>query len=265
MQAGTFSGAQATECLDCPAGKHNTLYAASTCTKCAAGTYSGENGAQACTLCQAGKYLAGLGAKTEANCTACASGKISAQGAMDAGDCLFCPSGKVYKDASHAQWVEWVTAFSNEYNQGSWSANQVVGEPDIYPTYGDEEGSWTVSTSSSSIEWLELRFATAVEVGAVRIYETYMPGRLVKIQLLDENGQWDTVWTPPEGPEDAFLAARIFAPALEPRGYKTRQVRLEADFVAPSGFNFYMIDAVSLVSACPRVDDGWLCSNTVSE
>ena len=165
------------------------------------------------------------------------------------------------------QWVAAVTAFSSQYSEADWAASQVVGAPDVYPSYGDYIGSWTVRSGDTppDIHWLELSFDRAVEVGAVHVYETHKPGRLVKIQLLDENEQWDTVWTPPEGPEDSFLAARIFAPALEPRGYKTRHVRLEVDFMAPSGFKFYEIDAVSLVSACPRLDDGWLCSNTVSE
>ena len=142
------------------------------------------------------------------------------------------------------QWVSEVTAFSDEYG-GDWSASEVVGEPDIYPSYGDIAGSWT--TGSDGFEWLELRFATAVEVGAVVVYETYKLGRLVKVQLLDENGQWDTVWS--GGPEDpsSFTAARKFTPTLQHRSYKTRQVRLEADF---TNGEYYEIDAVLLVSSC---------------
>jgi hypothetical protein len=154
------------------------------------------------------------------------------------------------------QWVSAVTAFSSEYG-GDWSAVEVVGEPDIYPSYGDISGSWTVSASSTSIEWLELQFALPVQVGSVEVYETYNPGRLIRIQTRDPNGVWDTVWTGEAQDPSTFSAARIFAPPLESRAYATQHVRLEVDFVTTS--EYYEIDAVAVVSG----PDGVACTSCI--
>ena len=37
---------------------------------------------------------------------------------------------------------------------GSWSAKQVIGEPNVYPTYGDHAGAWASKGFVS--EWIEV-------------------------------------------------------------------------------------------------------------
>jgi len=88
--------------------------------------------------------------------------------------------------------------------------------------------------------------ALPVQVGSVEVYETYKPGRLIRIQTRDPNGVWDTVWTGEAQDPSTFPAARIFAPPLESRAYATQHVRLEVDFITKS--EYYEIDAVAVVS-----------------
>ena len=42
----------------------------------------------------------------------------------------------------------------------SWPASQVVGEPDVYPQYGDIAGSWAQDLSSASwpSEYIEVNY-----------------------------------------------------------------------------------------------------------
>ena len=37
----------------------------------------------------------------------------------------------------------------------SWSANKVIGPPDVYPQYGDFENAWA-SESANSVEFIEV-------------------------------------------------------------------------------------------------------------
>jgi hypothetical protein len=148
-----------------------------------------------------------------------------------------------------------VTAFSSQFVDSRWGVDQILGQPNVYPKYGDLEGAWTHFAKNSGIEYLELNFATSVVVSAVEVYETFGAGSCVKIQLRDPSGELDTVWQGPKTSQSSFTTARIFAPELQLRAYSTRTIRLEIDKTGNA--DWYEIDAVKLIKTeCTACEAG---------
>jgi len=119
----------------------------------------------------------------------------------------------------------------------------VIGEPDT-PEPGDFSTAWAASDSDAQIETLTLTFEQAVIPIAIEIYESYNPGAVVRIEVLDPNtDEWVVVW---EGVSDTVgQEIAVFRPELQPVDFATNQVRLTIDEPSVVGWN--EIDAVKLI------------------
>ena len=89
-----------------------------------------------------------------------------------------------------------------------------------------------------------LVYAQPVNPIGVEIYESYNPGAVAKIEVLDLNSdEWIVVW------EGAAVTAgeelAVFAPELQAVDFATDQVRLTIDEPLIDGWN--EIDAVKLI------------------
>merc|ERR1711868_87781 len=70
-------------------------------------------------------------------------------------------------------WAVEVLDKSSEYNSNSWGAIQVIGEPNVYPRYGDIQGAWAHrSASSGPGEFIEVRVENPLVVSGINVYET---------------------------------------------------------------------------------------------
>jgi len=132
---------------------------------------------------------------------------------------------------------------SSQYSDDAWSAQQVIGEPDT-PEPGDFYTAWAASDSDAQIETLTLTFEQPVIPIAIEIYESYNPGAVVRIEVLDPNtDEWVIVW---EGVSDTVgQEIAVFSPKLQPVDFATNQVRLTID--EPSILGWNEIDAVKLI------------------
>jgi len=86
------------------------------------------------------------------------------------------------------QWAVSAVA-STEYGNPDWAASQANGAPDV-TACGDNTSAWA-SKDSTTVEWLELTYATPVKPFEINIYQTFNPGQIVKVELLSPNGQTD--------------------------------------------------------------------------
>ena len=55
---------------------------------------------------------------------------------------------------------------------------------------GDDANAWA-SSDDTTVEWLELTYATPVKPYQVNIYQTFNPGQIVKVELFSPDGQTD--------------------------------------------------------------------------
>eukprot|EP01137_Pigoraptor_chileana_P033553 Opistho-2@24605 len=138
-----------------------------------------------------------------------------------------------------SQWVESVVTFSSQYNGTTWAANMIVGQPRVYPNYGDLHGAWAPG-STSGHEFIHIRYAQPVIFHELDIYETNVPGAIVLITALHitaealqqgrlDEGEWVAVWAGPAELRQLTPQARIFRPTITRRDIVTRNIRIEMD------------------------------------
>ncbi|CAF1543783.1 unnamed protein product, partial [Rotaria sordida] len=78
------------------------------------------------------------------------------------------------------QWASCVLQFSSQYNDSTWSANQVIGPPKVYPRHGDIVGAWAQGNRAPD-EFIIVGFERAVYPEQIDIYETYNPGAVIRV------------------------------------------------------------------------------------
>jgi hypothetical protein len=103
---------------------------------------------------------------------------------------------------------------------------------------------WAAESSDTQVETLVLVYARPVRPTGIEVYETYNPGAVSKIEVLDPNtDEWVVVW---EGEADtAGEELAVFSPELTSLDFVTDQVRLTIDEPLIGGWN--EIDAVKLI------------------
>lgn len=87
------------------------------------------------------------------------------------------------------QWASTVRGFSSQYSEQSWSAQHVLGAPDVYPQHGDLANAWASRGADDADEWIEVGYAQPVRASAVELYETYNPGAVTAIELVTQSGR----------------------------------------------------------------------------
>lgn len=92
-------------------------------------------------------------------------------------------------------WATSVEAFSTEYSTGGWSAAQLIGAPNTYPSYGDIGTSWTPSSYHSHRDSVVLGYNPPVQASEIVIYETYTTGMVDTVSIREAGSQiWHTVY-----------------------------------------------------------------------
>ena len=127
-------------------------------------------------------------------------------------------------------------AFKGSY----WGAAQLTGAPDV-PIAGDHSAAWASLKEDVGEVVLDLDYATAVRVDAVRIHETFNPGAVARVYAKDPAGRYDLLW---EGRAESREAIRWFEPSVS-TSYSTSSIRIVLDTDRVGGWN--EIDAVELV------------------
>ena len=92
------------------------------------------------------------------------------------------------------QYASSVIGFSSQYSPTSWGAIQALGAPNV-PTYSDHPNAWAPSVNVGTNEFLSLGFATAVYATGATITESFSPGFVTQVDVIDMLGVLHTVWT----------------------------------------------------------------------
>lgn len=89
------------------------------------------------------------------------------------------------------QWAVGATATS-QYQDVDWSATQAAGAPNVTEC-GDNVSAWAAE-STDSFAALTLTYAIPVVPSSIEIHQTYNPGSIVKVEVVDEAGVSSTVY-----------------------------------------------------------------------
>jgi hypothetical protein len=125
-----------------------------------------------------------------------------------------------------------------------WSPYKMVGKPDV-DTYGDNGNAWASKNPDKGIEWVKLTFPKAVNATGIRIRQSYNPGAIIKIELIDDKGKNHTVWSGVDDTKYEPDKIKYFTTNFDKTDYKTKTVKITLATNSVSGWN--EIDAVQLV------------------
>jgi len=140
------------------------------------------------------------------------------------------------------QWASNATA-SSAYTDEGWSAEQATGAPNTEEC-GDYNTAWA-SLDGNSIDWLEVGFTEAVIATEINIHETNLPEAIVKVEIIDVNGNYIEVYT-----QEPFLdttCPKILSISLEGNEAMVKVVRIYIDQSTLEDIYWNEIDAVELV------------------
>jgi hypothetical protein len=86
-------------------------------------------------------------------------------------------------------WAHTVLDVSTQYSDQAWSANQVLGPPDVYPEHGDHNKAWASHGADDRAEHIEVGFEHPERVSGIEIYETFNAGAIDKVELITVKGK----------------------------------------------------------------------------
>lgn len=122
------------------------------------------------------------------------------------------------------------------------SANQIIGEPQVYPKYGDKKGAWA-QKNRLTVQFISFKYEVPVYLSHLNIYETYHAGAIIEIKAKNiETDDIVTVWHAPDFKPENKRKSRIFSPPLELTLFKTQEVVMFLDCSLAG--DFCEIDAV---------------------
>eukprot|EP01137_Pigoraptor_chileana_P013772 Opistho-2@67664 len=142
----------------------------------------------------------------------------------------------------------------DECTQHGWSVSNVLGPPDVYPRYADNQRAWQPLLDRGE-EFVVLEYPFSIYPTGVTVYETFKPGAVVRLSVAAEwlgpQTVWSVLWE--GGVQDVPERARIFSPHTCPRTVPTRFLRVDLNTKLRPGWN--SIDAVGMIGYS-RVPEG---------
>lgn len=155
--------------------------------------------------------------------------------------------------AQVVQWADKVIGFSSELTPVQYSAQQILGKPNVLPAGGQNPNAWTPDRPKRK-EWIKVGFSNPISVRQIAIAESHNPSALTAITLYDENDQPYKVreTTPVVVPRLGRMVNFI----IEQTPYKVTAVRLDFDgSILP---DYFSIDAVAISDSpyqiTPQID-----------
>ncbi|MBL7843978.1 MAG: OmpA family protein [Cyclobacteriaceae bacterium] len=143
--------------------------------------------------------------------------------------------------AQTVQWASKVLEFSSELTPIQYSANQVLGKPNVLPAGGQNPNAWAPDKPNRK-EFLKLGFDTPLSIQQVAVAESHSPSAISRVLVYDEAGKEYEVMTlnPGAVPIKAMMRNIFF----EKTPYKVKAVKLEFDGAAVP--DYFGIDAVAI-------------------
>ncbi|MEI9919251.1 MAG: OmpA family protein [Bacteroidota bacterium] len=142
------------------------------------------------------------------------------------------------------QWASKVLEFSSELTPVQYSAQQILGKPNVLPAGGQNPNAWTPDKPKRK-EFIKIGYDHPILVQQIAIGESYNPSALYRILLYDEAGTEHVART--LNPIAVPLQGRMMNVFIEKTTYKVAAVRLEFDGAAVP--EYFSIDAVAITDS----------------
>jgi len=142
------------------------------------------------------------------------------------------------------QWASKVLEFSSELTPIQYSAQQVLGKPNVLPAAGESPSAWTPDRPNSE-EFIKVGFATPIAIRQIVIAESYSPTTVTNVFAYDEAGKEYLINS--FSASDIPLKGRLFSIIMNKTPYKVAAVKIEFNGkIVPE---YYSIDAIGISSS----------------
>ncbi len=142
------------------------------------------------------------------------------------------------------QWASKVLEFSSELTPVQYSAQQILGKPNVLPAGGQNPNAWTPDKPKRR-EFIKIGYEHPLQVQQIAIAESYNPSGLYRVLLYDEAGTEHVART--FNPVAVPLQSRMLNVFVEKTTYKVAAVKLEFDGGALP--EYFSIDAVAITDS----------------
>jgi len=139
------------------------------------------------------------------------------------------------------QWASKVIEFSSELTPVQYSAEQVLGKPNVLPAGGQNPNAWTPDKPKRA-EFLKLGYSNPIQIEQIAIAESHNPSAIFKIYAYDQNGAEHLIHS--FKPGAVPLKGRMLNVFVEKTSYKVAALKLEFDGSALP--DYFSIDAVAI-------------------
>lgn len=143
--------------------------------------------------------------------------------------------------AQEVQWASKVINYSSQKEYETYSAREVLGEPNSMPSKGYSATAWEAATDDRR-EFLHVGFDKPMKIQQVIIAENYGPGAVVKVVLFDTQGLEHEVYK--KGADTLNLLSRFFYVKFDQTTYEVSAVKISVDCRVAPGVN--QIDAIGI-------------------
>jgi hypothetical protein len=152
---------------------------------------------------------------------------------------------------------------SREYDHfpEAWCSSQMLGQPNVYPKWGDEYEAWASYDYGDERDTVILGFDNNGPIDSIFIWETYTAGYIDSVWVKNPGTmQWDLVyWTTPANYGDS---SRILAIGFPMTAYNVNEVRFTlANDLAD---DWTEVDAVAISPGTPSPMDLNIAGNSIA-
>jgi len=143
--------------------------------------------------------------------------------------------------AQEVQWVSRVIDFSSELSEKEYSAQQVIGKPDVLPQGGDSPNAWMPLNPNKS-EYIKVWFDQPMHIQQIVIAESFNPSATYQIYAYDREGKEYLLNSFSPGPVPQ--KGRLLHVFFERTVYELNSLKLVLDGLPVPGYNG--IDAIGI-------------------
>lgn len=143
--------------------------------------------------------------------------------------------------AQETQWVSTILEASSELTPREYSAEQLIGKPDVTPGSGDSPNAWMPFRDDRE-EYVKVGFEKPMRIRQIAIAESFNPSAIYQIYLYDKAGNEFLINTFQPKPID--LKSRMLHVFFDLTEYEVEAVKVVLHCDAVPGYN--AIDAIAI-------------------
>jgi OmpA-OmpF porin, OOP family len=142
------------------------------------------------------------------------------------------------------QWASKVVGKSTEYGEKQYSAEQVLGIPNVLPAFRESPCAWSPLKMDNRLdEFIQVEYKNPMRIKQIVVAESFNPGAISRIYLYDTQGKEYQVYKN-DATHPIAEEGRMFSVKMPLTTYSVKQVKVVLNTVGMQGWSH--IDAIGI-------------------